>query len=169
MLLVHKHSYQAKEEIKRLGGRWNKIEKGWDMPDRSAYDEALEYCNAIGSSEIEDTDEVEDIPGWLKSIDWMYRENESTYTVPLKENSGKSVKSGQVFTGIRYHGDIQTVHQKWIVTCKKEEWNNSFACVNTETLQMRFMSEEEIRTYPWVEKHDISKAQKYWNSHLQVH
>jgi hypothetical protein len=42
MSLITGNTYPVKEQIKALGGRWNKALQGWDVPESAA-----EQCRAI--------------------------------------------------------------------------------------------------------------------------
>ncbi len=44
LILKHSRTYQVKEEIKKLGGKYNPLHKAWDMPSQEAYDRAWEMC-----------------------------------------------------------------------------------------------------------------------------
>lgn len=162
LTLIHKNTYKAKEEIKSLGGRWNKAKKGWDLPSLLAYNEALELCQLFDSRENENSDAVEDVLGWRKFLPDV--PDSSVTPIPLKGNTGKPVRSGVLLGGIQ-SGDIRTRHDTWVVTCKKEEWGQEFAVINTETLACRLMDEEEIRSYPW-HGEDLDTAKKFWTKHL---
>lgn len=165
--LIHECTFQAKDEIKRLGGKWNPTKGGWDMPNQAAYDKALSYCNTFKARKYEDSDAVEDAPGWLKSVDWMFqRESSLPAAIPLKENKGKAVKSGLKIAGIRYEGEPRTAHDIWIVTCKKEEWGNKFAVINEQTLGCKFMGEEEIRGCVWYGE-ELGLAKRLWHAFLE--
>lgn len=52
LLLKHKGTYQHKESIKKLGGQWQKNPKGWIMPDKESYLEALSICTGIEEEEL---------------------------------------------------------------------------------------------------------------------
>ncbi len=48
--LITGNTYPVKEQIKALGGRWNKAAKGWDVPTERAA-EARELVNGAGASQ----------------------------------------------------------------------------------------------------------------------
>jgi len=49
MTTITGNTYPVKEQIKKLGGRWNRTAKGWDVPDENA-DEARALVEAAGPS-----------------------------------------------------------------------------------------------------------------------
>lgn len=125
-LLIHKHTYKAKDEIKRLGGKWDAKNKGWVMPSEEAYKEALSFCDAFNSVVYEYLDDWEEStkigegfnisPNYV--INSKQQEKLDKNPIPLKDNIDKSVSSGLIFSGRgRNHRDI------WIVTAFKKEWD----------------------------------------------
>lgn len=44
LILKHPRTYQVKGKIKELGGKWNSLQKAWDMPSQEAYDLAWDWC-----------------------------------------------------------------------------------------------------------------------------
>lgn len=49
MTLITGNTYPVKEQIKALGGKWNRIANGWNVPDDKA-DEARELVESAGES-----------------------------------------------------------------------------------------------------------------------
>lgn len=49
MQIITGNTYPVKESIKALGGRWNKIAKGWEVPDDKA-DEARVLVSSAPAS-----------------------------------------------------------------------------------------------------------------------
>jgi|688.fasta_scaffold170041_3 hypothetical protein len=47
--LITGNTYPVKDQIKALGGRWNSVRKGWDVPSDNA-DEAQALVNGAQSS-----------------------------------------------------------------------------------------------------------------------
>ena len=44
MILIHKYTYQVKDKIKALGGKWNSSKRGWEMIDEKSYKQGLLEC-----------------------------------------------------------------------------------------------------------------------------
>jgi hypothetical protein len=169
MILKHKNTYRAKDEIKSLGGVWKPDEKGWLMPNQSAYDEALKFCEALNKDDVYD-----DVDGFEQnvkigltedqqtSVDWMFPRLDQkaldNQPISLKENIGKKVVSG-----LKFKGRLPNVRNTWIVACYKEDWmianeRNSFCCINLFTGIVNFLTEEQIRQHVWLDAPDIEQA-----------
>jgi hypothetical protein len=169
MILKHKNTYRAKDEIKNLGGVWKSEEKGWLMPNQSAYDEALKFCEALDKDDVYD-----DVDGFEQnvkiglaedqqtSVDWMFprlgQKALDDQPIPLKENTNK-----KVISGLKFKGRLPNVRDTWIVTAYKEDWtitneHNSFCCINLTTGIANFLTEEQIKQHVWLDASDIEQA-----------
>jgi hypothetical protein len=181
MLLIHKHSYKAKDEIKKLGGKWNPDKKGWIMPSQHAYDEALLFCDAFNKVEHPDADEHEDVIGHTKwgltneqknSVAWMFPKSDQIKLdknpIASKDNIDKKVVAGLTFTG---RG--KDPHETWCVTAFKEDWEllsdekNSFCCITLSNMRANFLTEEQIRQHIWKNKLDIENVKQLYRQFME--
>jgi hypothetical protein len=179
-LLTHRNTYRAKDEIKKLGGMWKSEEKGWLMPSQASYEEALKFCEAINSRNNYD----EDIDGFehnvkigltddqKDSVAWMFpklnQQEADKKAIPLKDNIGKKVLSGQ-----KFKGRLPNVRDTWIVCAFKEEWlfveeKNTFCCINIKTGCANFLTETQIRQHVWLEDMDIELAKKIYKDFVNA-
>ena len=69
MKLKHDYTYQAKDKIKELGGKWNKTDESWDVPYEN-YAQALLACLEAESTFWEsEYNDPENVAGDLDAID----------------------------------------------------------------------------------------------------
>ena len=52
LTLNHKHSYDCRDEIKQLGGVWDKFQKVWVMPSEENLKKAIDCCNRFAVKEV---------------------------------------------------------------------------------------------------------------------
>lgn len=160
LTLVHVNSYQCKEKIKTLGGRWKPENKGWKMPNQEAYDQAWALCETVdeeNDSRSAYYNQYDDVV-----VDWDLPQDK--LVLPLKENTNKPVKSGQKFLSGRKPG---VKENEWIVVSKTQVWGDwEIICESLVGDNERHMTEEEIRAVPWT-GFNVDEARRRFNQRKQ--
>ncbi len=136
LVLVHVNSYQCKEQIKVLGGKWQPEDKGWKMPTQEAYNEALSICDNVD-------EETDNQSAYYTQFDEVPDLSDSP--IPFKDNRDAKVRSGQKFI-------LADTNHEWIVVSKQDTWGDGqfdIICESLNSSSERRLTEEEIRGYPW--------------------
>lgn len=168
MLLIHPNSYQAKESIKSLGGRWNAKEKGWNMPSQESFDKAFDACeNAAKERPLERF--------WTNDDDysWLTAPVAAPAPIPAVGQDLSLVKSGLVFSR-KERGSIAS--SEWVVLCGYQDGcapaladDGDLLCGCLSDRLWLYLSPSEIASHPWTgEIMPLPKAKELYDRFMEV-
>ena len=164
MLLKHPRSFQAKEKIEALGGRWKSESKSWDMPSMEAYEAALEACECAPAERPMERFWGADDYSWLTSV---ASPSPMPMGPPLHETT--DVRSGVVFTG---YGRGNAKGDQWVVLCGFEETpamadEGDLLCGCLNYRSWLFLSPQEIASFQWTgEIMQMEKSKELYDRYL---